>query len=94
MHDSNGRRGVRLSNTNTTSSDATVHSGTKLKRCASLPAQKQQNIAFAKDLKTQRESSVESLGKLRIKSFKLKKSVLRMISVCLNWKIADVRVIQ
>lgn len=68
MHDSSGRRGVRLSNTNTTSSDATVHSGTKLKRCASLPAQKQQNIPFAKDLKTQRESSVESLGKLKIKT--------------------------
>lgn len=66
MHDSNGRH-KRQINTNTiANSEVSIYSGTKLKRCASLPAQKQPN-AYAKDmpnLKTQRESSVESLGKL------------------------------
>lgn len=65
MHDSNGRH-KRQINTNTiANSEVSIYSGTKLKRCASLPAQKQPN-AYAKDmpnLKTQRESSVESLGK-------------------------------
>lgn len=42
--------------------------GTKLKRCASLPAQKQRNVVITQNenhnLKTQLESSVESLGML------------------------------
>lgn len=38
--------------------------GTKLKRCASLPAQQKQRVAVddKRQLKTQLESSVESLG--------------------------------
>lgn len=45
-----------------------ANSGTKLKRCASLPAQKQRQTIIAannetRNLKTQLESSVESLGK-------------------------------
>lgn len=44
-----------------------ANSGTKLKRCASLPAQKQRHTIIAannetRNLKTQLESSVESLG--------------------------------
>lgn len=45
-----------------------ANGGTKLKRCASLPAQKQRQTMIAannetRNLKTQLESSVESLGK-------------------------------
>lgn len=58
MHDSNARRIRTL---------ATSNNGTKLKRCASLPAQKRTvpyvNSKDLKNLKTQLESSAESLGK-------------------------------
>lgn len=68
MHDSNGRQ-TRQTNESRLTAEVSIYSGTKLKRCASLPAQQHPRNAYAKDtpnLKTQRESSVESLGKLRI----------------------------
>lgn len=60
MHDTNGRR-VRSTVTCTANNN-----GTKLKRCASLPAQKR-NVPYmsskeTENLKLQLESSVESLG--------------------------------
>lgn len=60
MHDTNGRR-VRSS-----VSCSASNNGTKLKRCASLPAQKR-NVPYMsskekENLKLQLESSVESLG--------------------------------
>lgn len=65
MHDSNSRH-TRQSTENRLTAEVSIYSGTKLKRCASLPAQQHPRNAYAKDtpnLKTQRESSVESLGK-------------------------------
>lgn len=60
MHDTNGRR-VRASVTCTA-----TNNGTKLKRCASLPAQKRpvpcMSVKDKENLKLQLESSVESLG--------------------------------
>lgn len=60
MHDTNGRR-VRSTITCTA-----TNNGTKLKRCASLPAQKRPipllSTKETENLKLQLESSVESLG--------------------------------
>lgn len=61
MHDTNGRRMVRSS-----VSSSVSNNGIKLKRCASLPAQKR-NVPYmsskeTENLKLQLESSVESLG--------------------------------
>lgn len=63
MHDSNAKC-IRTSNINSTL--ASNINGTKLKRCASLPAQRRSvlyvNSKDIKNLKTQLESSAESLG--------------------------------
>lgn len=69
MHDTNGRR-VRSSVTCTANNN-----GTKLKRCASLPAQKR-NVPYmsskeTENLKLQLESSVESLGEYFVTFFVL-----------------------
>lgn len=60
MHDTNGKH-IRTSVTSNASNN-----GTKLKRCASLPAQKRNvpymNSREKENLKLQLESSVESLG--------------------------------
>lgn len=67
MHATNARC-IRTSNINATL--ASNNNGTKLKRCASLPAQKRSvphvNSKDIKNLKTQLESSAESLGKFII----------------------------
>lgn len=67
MHAPNARC-IRASNINSTS--ASNDNGTKLKRCASLPAQRRSvpyvNSKDIKNLKTQLESSAESLGKFVI----------------------------
>lgn len=62
MIDANGRR----FRTSAIACSAT-NNGTKLKRCASLPAQKQRSVPYmsskaTENLKLQLESSVESLG--------------------------------
>lgn len=64
MNDANGRR---IRSSTTTVACSATNNGTKLKRCASLPAQKQRSVPYmsskeTENLKLQLESSVESLG--------------------------------
>lgn len=64
MNDANGRR---IRSSNAIAACSATNNGTKLKRCASLPAQKQRSVPYmsskeTENLKLQLESSVESLG--------------------------------
>lgn len=64
MNDANGRR---IRSSNAIAACSATNNGTKLKRCASLPAQKQRSVPYMSsketaNLKLQLESSVESLG--------------------------------
>lgn len=67
MNDASGRR-IRSSNiVAAAAACSATNNGTKLKRCASLPAQKQRSVPYmsskeTENLKLQLESSVESLG--------------------------------
>lgn len=70
MHGTNNVRRIRAPNAGSGGGGGVVgaNGGSKLKRCASLPAQKQRQTMIAannetRNLKTQLESSVESLGK-------------------------------
>lgn len=68
MHGTTNVRRIRAPNGGGVGGIGAVNGGSKLKRCASLPAQKQRQTMIAahnetRTLKTQLESSAESLGK-------------------------------
>lgn len=85
MNDTNGRR-VR----STAVACSATNNGTKLKRCASLPAQKQRSVPYmsskeTENLKLQLESSVESLGKFYTLT------QINCLSVCLSVCLSSYR---
>lgn len=72
MHGTTNVRRIRAPHGGGGGGGGGVNGGSKLKRCASLPAQKQRQTTIAansdtRTLKTQLESSAESLGKCKTK---------------------------